>query len=112
MAILASIIIALALFVGGIGTGIRWEKGREAIENQHIAEAVDAANASAAAAIAQIKVVNKTIQSEVQHEIRTQTVYSDANCMHTDAGLRGVNKALAPPGTAGDSKLPGPDAPR
>lgn len=112
MNILASIVIALAVFGVGLGTGIRWEKGREAIENKHIAEAVDAANAAAAEAISKIKVTNKTVMNEVQHEVRTNTVYSDATCAHTDNGLLSINKALAPPGPAGDRKLPGPDAPK
>lgn len=117
--LLAVAAIALALFGGGVGTGIRWEKGREAIENKHVAEAVDAANAVAtenanktAQAIAGIKVVNRTITNEVQHETRTETVYRDVNCQHTDNGLRLVNQALNPPGLqnpAGGIKLPRAD---
>jgi hypothetical protein len=120
--ILGAIILTLSLFGVGIGTGIRWEKGREAIENKHVAEAVDAANAVAsenanktAKAIAAIKVVNKTITNEVQHETRTETVYRDVNCQHTDNGLRIVNQALSPPGLpnpAGGIKLPRTDTPR
>lgn len=120
--VLGAIVLTLSLFGIGVGTGIRWEKGREAIENKHVAEAVDAANAVAAEnasktakAIADIKVVNRTINNEVQHETRTETVYRDVNCSHTDNGLRLVNKALDPTGLqnpAGGIKLPKTDAPR
>ena len=110
--IVFSLLSVLAAGVGGFKLGVDHEYAAQKREDEHIAEAVDAASSAAAAAIAKIKVVNKTIQNEVQHEIRTQTVYSDVNCMHTDAGLRGVNKALAPPGPAGDRKLPRPDAPK
>jgi hypothetical protein len=52
----------------------------------------EAGQQGAAAAIAQNRPKNTTIVNEVQHEIRTNTVY--ATCKHSDAGLRGVNEAL------------------
>ena len=119
---LGAVILVLGLFGLGVGVGIRWEKGAVAITNQHVAEAVDAANAVAAdnaektaKAIAKINVTSKTIYNEVQHETRTQTVYRDVNCSHTDDGLRLVNKALdptEPQNPAGGIKLPKTDTPR
>lgn len=112
-AIIAALVLAFGLFAGGVGTGIRWEEGRTAIETKHITEAVTAANLAAAEAISKIKVTNKTIQAEVQREIRTETVYSDANCAHSDNGLRLVNEALsARPNPAGGLKLPRADPAR
>jgi hypothetical protein len=120
--LLTAILLTLGLFGAGVGVGIRWEKGAVALTNQHVAEAVDAANAVAAEnadktakAIANIKVVNKTINNEVQHETRTETVYRDVACSHTDNGLRLVNQALEPPSApnaAGGIKLPRANTPR
>ena len=67
--LLAIAAFAAALFGGGVTIGVKWEAGRQAVENQHIAEAVDAANTAAAEAIAKIKITNKTVQNEVRREI-------------------------------------------
>lgn len=108
--IIGALVGALALFGSGISIGIKWSDGRQAVENQHIAEAVDAANTASAQAIAGLKPKYTTIQNEVQREIRTNTVYSD--CVIPASGLRLANQALN--GGAlpiGDSKLPPkPDA--
>lgn len=56
----------------------------------------------AASAISNIRVVNTTIQSKVQHEIETHTVYRD--CAHTPDGLQLVNDALT--GTLHQSASP------
>lgn len=108
---LVGLAILAGTFAGGISLGKKWEEGRNAIERNYVAEAVDAANAAAAQAIAQIKPKYTTIQNEVQREIRTETVYAD--CRHSPDGLRLVNQALnggAEP--AGGRKLPAADTPK
>lgn len=102
-------IVAIGLLIGsffsGVSVGKKWEEGRQAIENNHVAEAVDAANTAAAQAIAQIKPKYTTIQNEVQREIRTNTVFAD--CKLPPDSLRLVNQALnAGAVPAGSSELP------
>lgn len=103
-------LIAAAILIGafssGVSVGKRWEEGRQAVENNHVAEAVDAALSASAEAIAKLKVKNTTITNEVQHEIRTNTIYSD--CKLTDRGLQLANQALDPSGafSVGEGKLP------
>lgn len=106
--ILVCVAGVLAVGAGGFKLGVDHEVASQAREDAHIAEAVDAANSAAAAAIAKIKVVNTTVQNEVQREIQTNTVYRD--CQHSAAGLQLVNRALAPPGPTGAVKLPGTGA--
>ena len=105
--LLAAIWVAIGLFVSGFFAGSRWEAGRQALENQHIAEAVDAANQASAEAIAKIKVNHRTIQGEVRREVETHTVYAD--CKLTPDGLRLANQALSGTSAASDSKLPKAD---
>lgn len=57
-----------------------------------IADTREAAQQGAAAAIAQLAPVNKTIVQKVQHEIQTNTVYAD--CRNTPIGMSSVNSAL------------------
>ena len=108
---LVGVALLAGTFAGGISVGKKWEEGRNAIEQNHIAEAVDAANAAAAQAIAQIKPKYTTIQNEVQREIRTNTVFAD--CKLPADSLRLVNQALNGGAEApGGGKLPGADAPK
>lgn len=106
-------LIGLALlagtFAGGISVGKKWEEGRNAIESNHIAEAVDAALGASAEAIAKIKISNKTIQSEVRREVETNTVYAD--CKLTPNGMQLANQALAGAKPANSGKLPDTDPP-
>ena len=67
-------------------------------ENQHIAEAVDAANDVLAHALAKMRPQYTTIKQELQREINTNTVYAD--CVLPDSGVRRVNQALAGAPTA------------
>lgn len=76
-ALLALVVLAVGLLTSGFVAGSKWEAGRQAVENQRIAEAVDAANAASAEAIAKIKVTNKTIQNELERRIETSTVYKE-----------------------------------
>lgn len=79
-------------------------------ENQHIAEAVDAANNVLAHALAKMRPQYTTIKQELQREINTNTVYSA--CVLPDGGLQRINQALAGAPTvpassaAGGGKLP------
>lgn len=95
-----AIIVALVLYAlsvgaagyGGFQLGADHEKANQAERQDLVAEAVDAANAAAAQAIAKITVQNKTIRQEVEREIHTNTVYGD--CNHSADGLRLVNEAI------------------
>lgn len=103
--IIAALVGVLAAGAGGFKLGADHEIASQAREKKHIAEAVDAANTTAGQAIAKIKPVYTTIQSEVQREIRTNTVYAD--CKLPADGLRLVNQALRGGAVLiGDSKLP------
>ena len=91
-------LVAIGLLIGsffsGVSVGKKWEEGRQAIENNHIAEAVDAANTAASQAIAQIKPKYTTIQNAVEKEIRTETVFKE--CRLPSEAVRLVNSALSP----------------
>lgn len=106
--IIGALLALLGAFGSGVSIGRGWEEGRNAIEQNHIAEAVGAANRASAEAIAKLRPVYKTIQGEVRHEVETNTVY--ANCRLTPNGLQLANQALlggAKP--AGEGKLPRAD---
>lgn len=93
---------------GGFKLGMDHIKASEADNRALVAEAVDAANNASAEAIAALKVKNTTITNEVQHEIRTNTIYTD--CKPTPRGVQLANQALDPTAvSAGDSKLPQAD---
>ena len=101
----------LAAGAGGFKLGADHEVAAQAREQNHIAEAVDAANNTAAQAIAAIKPVYTTIQGKVIHETSTNTVYAD--CHQSADGMRLVNQALNGGAIPADSgKLPKPDAPK
>lgn len=109
-----AIIIVLLAFMatgwGGFSLGVDHEKANQVDAQALVAEAVDAANASAAQAIAKITVKNQTIRQEVEREIRTNTIYND--CRHTTDGLRLVNEAItgskAQPADRGELPRSGP----
>lgn len=106
--IITALLAAIATGAGGIKIGIDIERASQAREDEHIAQAVDAANNAAAEAISKIRVTNQTIRQEVERETRTNTVY--VTCHHTTAGLSGVNSALTGEPSSG-GKLPQTDAP-
>lgn len=106
--ICACIIAILGAGAGGFQLGADHEIAAHAREQEHIAAAIDAANKAAAEAISNIRVVNTTVQNEVQHEIRTNTIYGD--CKHSPSGLQLINKSLGGPEPLGGSKLPAADA--
>lgn len=109
--IIAALVAVMGAGWGGFRLGVDHQVASEVEKRQLVAEAVDAANNAAATAISKIVVRNSTIRQEVEREIRTNTVYAD--CRHSDAGLLGVNAALAGAQavTLGDRQLPGADAP-
>lgn len=83
-----------------------------ALREERVAQiATDAAARSAAAAIANITVVNKTITGRIEKEIHEKPVYRD--CRHDAIGLRLVNAALTGRADAADDRqLPAADAAR
>lgn len=109
-AIIASLLLTIFGVCGagwmGFRIGIDHQKSTESDRNEAIQLAADQASQAAAAAINKIKVVNTTIQQEIQHETRTNTVYLD--CRHTSDGLRLINSALSGDQTItpGDGQLP------
>lgn len=99
---------ALAAGAGGFKLGADHQIAAQVREQDHIAEAVDAANNTAALAIAALKPTYTTIQGKVIHETSTNTVYAD--CHQSPDGLRLVNQALGGGTIAPDSgKLPQAD---
>ena len=107
--IIACLVAVMAAGAGGFKLGKDYEVASQAREDQHIAEAVDAANAASAQAIAGLKIVNKTIQNEVRREVETNTVYRD--CVVPANGVQLANQALAGTKPADSGKLPKADAP-
>lgn len=107
---LVAIGMSVGIFVSGISVGKKWEEGRQAIENNHVAEAVDAANTAAAQAIAALKPTYTTIQGKLEKQIETNTVYRD--CRLDPVGMQLLNQALGAGAVpAGSGKLPTPDTP-
>lgn len=94
-------ILAALLLVGAL-TGGAYRQGRadgeakieaqQARESELAQKAVDAANATAAAAIAGIKVQHRTITQEVQREVVSVPQYRE--CAHSPQTLERINAAL------------------
>lgn len=103
-ALLTTGVLALCLFCGGVVTGVRWQDGKHALNQQHIAQAVDAANRASAEAIANLKPVYTTIQSKLEKQIETHTVYRD--CRLDPIGLQLLDTALTGGKPPGGGKLP------
>ena len=91
--IIAALVAVLSAGAGGFKLGADHEVAAQAREQNHIAEAVDAANTAAAQAISKIKVVNTTIRGELEREIKTNTIYAD--CKATPEAVRLLNSALS-----------------
>ena len=107
--IIACLVAVIGAGAGGFKLGKDYEYASQAREDQHIAEAVDAANAASAKAIASLKIVNKTIQNEVRREVETNTIYRD--CVLPANGVQLANQALAGTKSADSSELPKADTP-
>ena len=106
LALAAAIALAGA---GGFKLGADHEVASRAREDKHITEAVDAANATAAKAIAELRPKYTTIQGKLEKQIETNTVYRD--CRIDSVGMQLANQALDPTAEApAGGKLPGADA--
>lgn len=77
---------------GGYTAGVDHEKANQIDKQQIVAEAVDAANTSAAEAIAKNRPKNTTIVNKVQREVMTEKIYQD--CKLTPQNLVLLNEAL------------------
>lgn len=108
--IIAALVSVFSAGAGGFRLGVDHQKASQIDKAETVAAAVEAASQSAAQAIAALKVKSTTIKSELQYEVRTNTVYAD--CKLTPGGLQLANQALAPTGafTIGSGKLPKVDA--
>lgn len=102
--IIAALVAVMAAGAGGYKLGVDHEFAAQAREDEHIAQAVDAANSAWGAKIGILKPKYTTIQNEVQREIRTNTVYTD--CKLTPYGLRLANEALSGAVSPSEVKLP------
>lgn len=106
LALAAAIALAAA---GGYKVGVDHEVASRAREDKHITEAVDAANATAAKAIAELRPKYTTIQGKLEKQIETNVVYRE--CRIDAPGLLLANQALSGGAeTPAGGKLPGVDA--
>lgn len=104
------IIVILLAFAGvgagGFKLGVDHEVSGQKRAEDLVEKTREAAMQGAALEISKIKVTNKTIQSEVQKEVRYEKVYTDVACNNTPNGMRLLNQALTGDKPTGDSKLP------
>lgn len=108
--IIAAFLAIAASGVGGFKLGVDHEIASQAREDQHIAQAVDAANATAAAAIAQIKVTHRAIYNKTITETTSAPVYRDPDCRNSAGGMQLIQAALANGQPTDSGKLPTADA--
>lgn len=96
---------AVSGFVG-FNLGVDHNKATEADKREVVAEAVDAANNIAAAAIAKMYPKHTTIRQTLEKEIHENTVYRD--CKSDDGLVRTFNSGFSGelPNPAGGIKLP------
>jgi hypothetical protein len=107
--IIAALVACLGAGWGGFALGVDHQKASQIDKQDGIAQAVEAANKSAAVAIAALRPRYTTIQNEVQREIQTHTVFAD--CKLPADSLRLANQALSGGSEpAGGGKLPPIDA--
>lgn len=92
--VLAALLAVMAAGWQGFRMGVDHEVAAQAREDQHIAQAVDAANGVAAAAIAKLRPKYTTIQSEVQREVKTEVRYTD--CRNSAGVMLQLERALRP----------------
>ena len=115
--------ILLALVIGwgasvagagwyGMGVGEDRIIAKQASDDQIRKVTFDAAQQGAAEAIAKNKPINNTIVQKVQHEIRTDRIYTE--CRVPAAGVQLANQAITgrPAEPAGGEQLPPADAPK
>ena len=109
--IIVALIAVMMSALGGFKLGRDHEVAAQAREDQHIAQAVDAATNVAAEAISKLRPKYTTIQNEVQRETKTEVRYVD--CRNTAGVMQQLNEALKPSTSpAGGRQLPNVDAPK
>jgi len=93
----------------GMGVGEDRIIAKQASDDQIRKATFDAAQQGAAEAIAKNKPINNTIVQKVQHEIRTDRIYTE--CRVPAAGMQLANQAITgrPAEPAGSSSLPSAD---
>lgn len=96
----------------GMGLGEDKAIAKQASDDKIRQQTFDDAQRGAAAAIAANKPINNTIVQKVQHEIRTERVYSD--CRVPASGMQLANEAITgkPAHPAGDGGVSSADAPK
>lgn len=100
-----SLLAAMGSGWGGFSLGVDHERASQIDKRELVAEAVDAANNTAAEAIAKLIPKNTTIRQTLEKEVRENTVYRD--CVSTPDSVRAFNSALeTEPNPAGGLKLP------
>ena len=101
-----------AVYVKGQSVGANRVIAEQAKVNKAIDETRAAAQEGAAAAIAANKPINNTIVQKVQHEIRTERVYTD--CRVPAGGMQLANQAITgrPAEPAGGEQLPAANTPK
>lgn len=111
-AVILWVVSSGAVYVKGQSVGANRVIAEQAKVNKAIDETRAAAQQGAAAAIAANRPINNTIVQKVQHEIRTERVYSD--CRVPASGLQLANQAITgrPAEPAGGGSLPSADAPK
>lgn len=106
--VLASGVALASAYFYGISVGKAVVEAAEAREERLVRAAIDAAATTSAAAIRDIKVVNRTIQQKVEREIQTNTVFRD--CKLPDGVRDTINQAIAArPNAAASGVLPTAD---
>ena len=105
--IIAAFISIAAAGFGGFRLGVDHEIASQQREDQHIAQAVDAANNASAIAISQIKITHSKIYNEVIRETTISPAYRD--CHNSALGMQLIQNALANGQSLSDSKLPTSD---
>lgn len=109
--LLGALIGAVMLFLGGVGLGMKYEKGQAAREEVLIAKAGEAAALASAVEIGKIQITQTTIRQKAQETIREVPVYRD--CVHSPDVLRLLNEAATNGAfeSPDRGKLPVADAP-
>jgi glutamine synthetase len=117
--IIAALAAVMGAGWGGFRLGVDHEKAGQVDKLELVAEAVDAANQSAAKAIAKLIPKNVTIRQTLEKEIHENTVYRDCKSSQAavdafNSGIVGVQQpgdgAASKGNPAGGIKLPATNA--
>jgi len=80
--------------VFGSYAGYQYNEGKHAIATNIEERATKAANAATASAIAAIEIKNTTIYQKVQRDVKENTIYRSASCVHSANVMRNINAAF------------------